>query len=77
MSGAAKDKQPLKKAITPQGRLDTPEEKNPEALKSKTIRGNVGSLCHILKSSGSSLWSPSSTNKPTLLSLSAWIGFYG
>ncbi|CAL8361577.1 unnamed protein product [Boreogadus saida] len=33
VSGAAKDKQPLKKAITPQGRLDTPEEKNPEALK--------------------------------------------
>ena len=47
MSGAAKDKQPLKKAQTPQGRLDAPEEKNPEAPQSKTIRGHLGTLCHI------------------------------
>ncbi|CAL8255847.1 unnamed protein product [Lota lota] len=30
-SGAANDKQPLRKAKTPQGRLDSPEEKNKDA----------------------------------------------
>ncbi|XP_041803847.1 succinate dehydrogenase assembly factor 4, mitochondrial [Chelmon rostratus] len=31
-SGAVKDKEPLKKAKTPQGRFDNPEEKNKDVL---------------------------------------------
>ena len=68
-SGAAKDKQPLKKAQTPQGRLDTPEEKNPEAPQSKTIRGQYRTFRDIVPLSGSSFWSSSSTNKPTCNSI--------
>lgn len=35
VSGVAKDKEPLKKAKTPQGRFDSTEEKQQEVLKSE------------------------------------------
>lgn len=43
-SGAVKDKEPLKKAKTPQGRFDIPEEKSKDVLQSEKDAGDFLSL---------------------------------
>lgn len=40
-SGSAKDQEPLKKAKTPQGRFDSPEEKSRDVLESENEAGSV------------------------------------
>ncbi|XP_045927094.1 succinate dehydrogenase assembly factor 4, mitochondrial [Micropterus dolomieu] len=42
-SGAAKDKEPLKKSKTPQGLFDSPEEKSKDVLESENGAGDFSS----------------------------------